>query len=38
MPVYGYIVKWLHDNFKLRAFISLPEEIFSLTRMQKLAL
>jgi len=28
MPVYGYIVKWLHDNFKLRAFISLPEEIF----------
>jgi type I restriction enzyme M protein len=28
MPVYGYVVKWLYDNFKLRAFISLPEEVF----------
>jgi len=28
MPVYGYVVKYLFDNFRLRAFISLPEEIF----------
>lgn len=28
MPVYGYIVKWLYENFRLRAFISLPEEVF----------
>ncbi|HWS90568.1 MAG TPA: N-6 DNA methylase [Pyrinomonadaceae bacterium] len=28
MPVYGYVVKWLYDNYRLRAFISLPEEVF----------
>ena len=28
MPKYGYIVKWLLENFVLRAFVSLPEEIF----------
>ena len=28
MPIYGYVVKWLFDNFALRAFISLPEEVF----------
>jgi type I restriction enzyme M protein len=28
MPVYGYVVKWLFDKFKLLAFISLPEEVF----------
>jgi type I restriction enzyme M protein len=28
MPVYGYVVQWLYDNYKLRAFISLPEEVF----------
>ncbi|MCE9637134.1 MAG: N-6 DNA methylase [Planctomycetes bacterium] len=28
MPKYGYVVKWLLDNFVLRAFVSLPEEVF----------
>lgn len=28
MPVYGYVVKWIYDNFRIRAFISLPEEVF----------
>ena len=28
MPKYGYIVQWLMQNFTLRAFISLPEEVF----------
>jgi type I restriction enzyme M protein len=28
MPVYGYVVKWLFENYKLQAFISLPEEVF----------
>ena len=28
MPVYGYVVKYLYDSFKLRAFVSLPEEVF----------
>jgi type I restriction enzyme M protein len=28
MPVYGYVVKWLFDNYRLRAFVSLPEEVF----------
>ncbi|MDQ7830863.1 MAG: restriction endonuclease subunit M [Desulfovibrionaceae bacterium] len=28
MSNYGYVQKYLLDNFKLRAFISLPEEIF----------
>jgi type I restriction enzyme M protein len=28
MPVYGYVVKWLYENYRLRAFISLPEEVF----------
>ena len=28
MPVYGYVVKYLFDNFRLRAFVSLPEEVF----------
>lgn len=28
MPKYGYVVKWLLDNFVLRAFVSLPDEIF----------
>jgi type I restriction enzyme M protein len=28
MPVYGYVVKWLYENFRIRAFISLPEEVF----------
>jgi type I restriction enzyme M protein len=28
MPNYGYIVKYLYENFSLRAFISLPEEVF----------
>jgi type I restriction enzyme M protein len=26
--VYGYVVKWLFDNYRLRAFVSLPEEVF----------
>lgn len=28
MPVYGYVVKYLFENFRLRAFVSLPEEVF----------
>ncbi|WP_081081030.1 restriction endonuclease subunit M [Burkholderia territorii] len=28
MPVYGYVTKWIYENFKIRAFISLPEEVF----------
>lgn len=28
MPKYGYVVKWLLENFILRAFVSLPDEIF----------
>ena len=28
MPIYGYVVKYLFDSFRLRAFISLPEEVF----------
>jgi type I restriction enzyme M protein len=28
MPNYGYVVQYLFNNFKLRAFISLPEEVF----------
>jgi len=28
MPKYGYFVKWLLESFTLRAFISLPEEVF----------
>ncbi|MCK6479428.1 MAG: N-6 DNA methylase [Planctomycetes bacterium] len=28
MPNYGYVVKYLYDNFCLRAFVSLPEEVF----------
>jgi type I restriction enzyme M protein len=28
MPVYGYVAKWIYENFKIRAFISLPEEVF----------
>jgi type I restriction enzyme M protein len=28
MPVYGNIVSYLYDNYALRAFISLPEEVF----------
>ncbi|MHB1845352.1 MAG: N-6 DNA methylase, partial [Deltaproteobacteria bacterium] len=28
MPKYGYIVKWLLEKFIIRAFVSLPEEIF----------
>jgi type I restriction enzyme M protein len=28
MPVYGYIVQWLYENYRLRGFISLPEEVF----------
>lgn len=28
MPVYGYVVKWIYDNYRIRAFISLPEEVF----------
>lgn len=28
MPSYGYVVKYLFDNFKLLAFISLPDEVF----------
>jgi len=28
MANYGYVVKWLFENFTLRAFISLPEEVF----------
>jgi type I restriction enzyme M protein len=28
MPVYGYVVKWLYENYRLRAFVSLPEEVF----------
>jgi type I restriction enzyme M protein len=28
MPIYGYVVRWLFDTYKLRAFISLPEEVF----------
>jgi type I restriction enzyme M protein len=28
MPIYGYVVNYLYDRFRLRAFISLPEEIF----------
>jgi type I restriction enzyme M protein len=28
MPIYGYVVQYLFDNFRLRAFISLPEEVF----------
>ncbi len=28
MPKYGYVVKWLLETFTLRAFISLPEEVF----------
>lgn len=28
MPVYGYVVQYLMDNFSLRGFVSLPEEVF----------
>ncbi len=28
MPKYGYVVKWLMENFTMRAFISLPDEVF----------
>lgn len=28
MPVYGYVVKWLYEKFRIRGFISLPEEVF----------
>lgn len=28
MSNYGYVVQWLYERFKLRAFISLPEEVF----------
>jgi type I restriction enzyme M protein len=28
MPVYGYVVQYLIDNFSLRGFVSLPEEVF----------
>lgn len=28
MPIYGYVVKWLYENYRIRAFISLPEEVF----------
>jgi len=28
MSNYGYVVRYLYDNFKLKAFISLPEEVF----------
>jgi type I restriction enzyme M protein len=28
MPVYGYVVKYLYENYRLRAFVSLPEEVF----------
>jgi len=28
MPIYGYVVKWLYERYRLCAFISLPEEVF----------
>jgi type I restriction enzyme M protein len=28
MPNYGYVVQYLYKTFRLRAFISLPEEVF----------
>jgi len=28
MPNYGYVVSYLFENFSLRAFVSLPEEVF----------
>jgi type I restriction enzyme M protein len=28
MPVYGYVVKWIYESYRIRAFISLPEEVF----------
>lgn len=28
MPTYGYVVKYLFENFKLRAFVSMPEDLF----------
>jgi type I restriction enzyme M protein len=28
MPVHGYVVQYLYDNFSLRGFVSLPEEVF----------
>jgi type I restriction enzyme M protein len=28
MPVYGYVVQYLFNNFSLRGFVSLPEEVF----------
>lgn len=28
MPVYGYVVQYLLQNFSLRGFVSLPEEVF----------
>lgn len=28
MPVYGYVVQYLMENFSLRGFVSLPEEVF----------
>jgi type I restriction enzyme M protein len=28
MPVYGYVVQYLFDNFSLRGFVSLPDEVF----------
>jgi type I restriction enzyme M protein len=28
MPIYGYVVQYLFDNFSLRGFVSLPEEVF----------
>jgi type I restriction enzyme M protein len=28
MPVHGYVVQYLYDNFSIRGFVSLPEEVF----------
>lgn len=28
MPIYGYVVSYLYERYRLRAFISLPEEVF----------
>jgi len=28
MPVYGHVVHYLYENYALRAFISLPDEVF----------
>ena len=27
MPIYGYVVQYLFDNFSLRGFVSLPEGV-----------